>query len=243
MDTPRAVANVVPHYGPRLDFAPSSGLDIALLQNQLALARRKLKRGEYLYRNGQPFNCFYLVHVGFLKTCELSPDGCEQVTDFHMRGELVGIESIGLETYSCDAISLDDSEVWCLPYAPVLGVCRGDPQLHARLAAMLAREIRHNRSWMLTIGTLGAERRVAAFLIDFATRYARLGFSPNHFILRMGRVDIASYLAIQHETVTRALTRLSQRGLIQVMRKEIRLLDVPALRVYVTGEEACATVH
>lgn len=242
MDTTYAVADVVPRHAPLPDFVPASSLDIEPLRGQLALARRKLKPGEYLYRSGQPFNSLYLVHVGFLKTCELSRDGREQVTGFRMRGELLGVESIGLDAYSCDVVSLDDAEVWCLPYAPVLGVCRGDAAMQARLAATLADEIRRNRSWMLTIGTLAAEHRVAAFLLDFAARHARLGFSSSHFILRMGRADIASYLAIQHETVTRALTRLAQRGLISVMRKEIKLLDIPGLRAYVGGG-ATATVH
>lgn len=244
MDTPYAVAASVARPAPQPGFMPSSSLDIEPLRTRLALARRKLRAGEYLYRNGQPFGCLYLVHVGFLKTCELSPDGREQVTGFRMRGELLGVESIGLDAYSCDVVALDDSEVWCLPYAPVLGACRNDSDLQASLAATLADEIRRNRSWMLAIGTLAAEHRVAAFLLDFAARHARLGFSASHFVLRMGRADIASYLAVQHETVTRALTRLAQRDLISVRRKEIKLLDLPRLRAYVGGATGTvATVH
>lgn len=241
MDRRYAPSIEPPHDAPMAALSPAFSLELEPLRQQMALTRRKLRSGEYLYRGGQPFHSLYLVHVGFLKTCELSRDGREQVTGFRMRGELVGAESIGLDAYSCDAIALADTEVWCLPYLPVLGICQVDPALQARLAAALAGEIRRDRSWMMTIGTLAAERRVAAFLLDFAARHAQLGYSHDHFILRMGRADIASYLAIQHETVTRALTSLVQRSLISVARREIRLLDVPQLHAWVASTHP--TVH
>jgi CRP/FNR family transcriptional regulator len=239
MDTPFPVSDTAAR-GAVIRATTTPPFDIELLHRHAALAQRKLRAGEYLYRNGQPFNSLYLVHAGFLKTCELAQDGREQVTGFPMRGELLGVESIGLDAYACDVVALDDCVVWCVPYHPVLGASTDDPALHARLAAALANAIRRDRSWMLTVGTLAAENRVAAFLLDFAARQARLGFSSNHFILRMGRADIASYLALTHETVTRALTRLAQRGLISVLRREIRLLDIPKLRAS-TGTSA--TVH
>ena len=82
---------------------------------------------------------------------------------------------------------------------------------------------------MISLGTLSAERRVAAFLFDVAQRHAALGFSPRHFILRMGRADMGSFLALKHETVTRALSRLAELGYITVQRREVRVLDTAAL--------------
>lgn len=215
-------------------------LDIDQLRSQMLVTRRKLKAGQHLYRAGQPFTALYLVHAGFLKTCELSEDGREQVTGFRMRGDLLGAESIGLASYSCDAVALDDCEIWELPYPPVLGACLQFPELQARLTAALAEEIRRDRTWMLTIGTLSAEHRVAAFLLDIARRHAKLGFSPSHFILRMGRADIASFLALKHETVSRALSHMEEQGYISVLRREVKLLDIPVLRTYVG--QSC-TVH
>ncbi|HEY0232255.1 MAG TPA: helix-turn-helix domain-containing protein, partial [Dokdonella sp.] len=102
--------------------------------------------------------------------------------------------------------------------------------LQARLTLALAQEVRRDRSWMLALGTLSAERRVAAFLLDLADRHARLGFSPHHFILRMSRADIASFLALKHETVSRALSRLDDLGQISVQRREVRIIDADGLR-------------
>lgn len=208
-------------------------LDIEELQRHMVVTRRKVKAGQYLYRNGQPFHALYLVHAGFLKTCELSEDGREQVTGFRMRGDLLGVESIGLAVHTCDAVALEDSHIWDLPYPPVLTACQRIPELQSRLSAALAEEIRRDRSWMLAIGTLPAEQRVAAFLLDIAARLTRLGFSASHFILRMGRADIASFLALKHETVSRALSHLEQLEYISVLRREVKLLDIPKLRACV----------
>lgn len=213
-------------------------IDIQQLREHLPVTRRRLQAGQHLYRAGQPFTALFLVNVGCLKTCELSDDGREQVTGFRMRGDLIGAESIGLRGYACDVVALDASDVWELPYPPMLSVCLRVPELQARLTSALAEEIRHDRSWMLALGTLGAERRVASFLLDLAARYARLGFSARHFILRMSRADIASFLALKHETVSRVLSRLQERGQILVERREIRILDADGLR-----ETEPATLH
>lgn len=211
---------------------PVRDLDIEQLRRHMPVTRRKVRAGQYLYRNGQTFNALYLVHAGFLKTCELSADGREQVTGFRMRGDLLGVESIGLATYTCDAIALEDCEIWVLPYPPVLDASLRVPELQAKLTEALAGEIRRSRNWMLTIGTLSAEHRVAAFLLDLGSRLARLGFSARHFILRMGRTDIASFLALKHETVSRALSRLESLGYISVQCREVKLLNRPGLQAH-----------
>lgn len=211
-------------------MAAAGPIDIEQLSHHVQVMRRKLAPGQHAYRAGQPFHAIYLVHAGFLKNCELSEDGRERVTSFRMRGDLVGVESIGVAHYSCDVVALDDSEIWELPYPSVLHACLRMPELQNRLTAALAEEIRNDRAWMLAMGTLTAEQRVAAFLLDMAERHMRLGFSPGRFLLRMGRADIASFLGLKHETVTRALTRLDRLQCIDVQRREIRLLDADGLR-------------
>lgn len=228
-----ATARIPPSSIPVPQMALESGetIDLDLLRQYVPLLRRKLTAGRYVYRAGQPFHALFLVHAGFLKSCELAADGREQVTGFRMRGDLVGAESIGLKTYSCDVVALENSEVWELPYPAVLTACLALPHLQSRLTAALAQEIRHDRSWMLALGTLSAEQRVAAFLLDVADRHMRLGFSTRHFILRMGRADIASFLALKHETVTRALSHLDALHYISVQRREVHVLDVESLRM------------
>jgi CRP/FNR family transcriptional regulator len=218
----------------------SAAIDIELMRRHVEVFRRKILAGQYVYRAGQPMQAVFLVHVGSLKTCELSSDGREQISGFRMRGDLVGVESIGMPVYACDAIALEDSEVWELPYPPVLKACLEIPELQIRFTAALAGEIRRDRSWMLAFGTLTAEQRVAAFLVDVAGRTAGLGFSDRHFILRMSRADMANFLALKHETVSRALSHLQELGCIAVQRREVRVLDMPALKNLSVGT---ATIH
>jgi CRP/FNR family transcriptional regulator len=207
----------------------TDGLDVDLLRRYVPVFRHKLSSGQSLYHAGQPFKSLFFVHAGFLKTIELSDDGRDQITGFRMRGDFLGIESIGLTSYACGAVSLESGEAWELPYPAVLSACRDVPELQMRLTAALAREIRADHAWMLAIGTLNAEQRVATFLLDVARRYARLGFSAKHFVLRMRRADIASFLALTNETVCRVMTKLHDMRMIDVARRDIHVLDAGAL--------------
>ena len=204
-------------------------LELEALLKHMPVVRRTLTPGQYLYRAGQSFQALYLVHAGFLKSRLVSPDGREQITGFHLRGELLAVDAIGTATHGCDVIALDYSEVWELPYPPVLHACMRVPELQARLTAALAAEIRRDREWMLALGTLEAEQRVALFLLDLARRYQALGFSASRFVLRTTRAEMGSFLALKHETVTRALSRLHALGYISVERRDVRILDADAL--------------
>jgi len=238
MPMPAAAPTATPSRRQPMRHIVNPGIDIEKLREHVPVFRRKIRAGQTVYRAGQPFHALYLVHVGCFKTTELSDDGREQVTGFRMRGDLIGVESIGLAAYACDAIALEDGEVWELPYPPVLTALFGLPEMHARFTAAMAEEIRRDRAWMLALGTLTAEQRVAAFLVDIAGRCAALGFSDRHFILRMSRSDMASYLALKHETVSRALSRLQDISCIEVLRREIKVLDSDGLAALAGGSVA-----
>jgi CRP/FNR family transcriptional regulator len=212
---------------------PAAGLGFEQLRERLPVARRKVSARHYLYRAGQPFAGVFLVHAGFFKTCLVADDGGERVTGFRMRGDLLGVEAIGMTEHVCDVVALDAGEVWELPNPPLLGAAQRYPELQAMLTAALAAEIRHERTWMLALGTLGAEQRVATFLLDLAARYQALGYSASEFVLRMTRAEIGSFLSLQLETVTRAMSHLHALGLIEVRRREVILRDPQALRALI----------
>jgi len=225
-----SIASVPPRSERRQAKVPVQGFDPEILREHVQIHRRRIEPGQHVYRAGQPFHAIFYVHLGSVKMSELAEDGREQVTGFFLRGELVGVESIGLAAYTCDVVALETTEVWELPFPPVLTACARIPEMQSRLAAALAEKIRKNRAWMLALGTLSAEQRVAAFLLDLAGRYEAMGFSGSRFILRMRRMDIASYLALKHETVSRALGNLARARCIDVQRKEMRIIDHGGLR-------------
>lgn len=223
---------------PHLDawFAQPDGLtgeDIESQLLRLGLPRKLVHRKDTLFRPGQSKSALYLVRSGYFKTSLLSEDGREKVTGFRMRGDLLGLDSIGLSHHACEAVALDVGEVIELPLA-LLGA--RVPGFQAWLAATMAREIRRDWEWMLATSTLGAEQRVIAFLLDLADRQRALGYSGEQVVLQMTRAEIGNFLALQLETVTRALSHLDAVGLIAVDRREIRMLDTGALRAMIAGE-------
>ncbi|HEU0306874.1 MAG TPA: cyclic nucleotide-binding domain-containing protein [Lysobacter sp.] len=200
--------------------------DLEALLQTLPVQRHRLQRKQVLFRAGQRCHSLFLVHAGVFKTCLLSEDGREKITGFHLRGDLLGIDSFDMPAYACDAVALDTCEVWELPLADL----RRMPELLPHVTAMLSSEIRRDWRWMLALGSLNAEQRVVTFLLDLASRLAALGFSTRHVLLRMTRAEMGNFLALQLETVTRALSRLASAGLIDVNGREIRIDNPTALR-------------
>ena len=200
------------------------------------LQRRCVHAKQHVFRAGQSRHALYLVHSGFFKTALISEDGREKITGFRMRRDLLGLDSLDVPAYACDAIALDTGEVWELPYAQLRDQL---PQFQERITAQLAGEIRRDWNWMLVLGTLGADQRVITFLFDLASRLERLGFSPSRLQLRMTRAELGNFLSLTLETVTRVLSRLQTRGLIAVSGREIRLQDREGLRSVLNGSAAC----
>lgn len=206
-----------------------SGFDVALLEKHVKVLKRRVHAGEVLFRASEPFSGVYLVHAGCFKTVFTAADGRERVTGFRLRGELLGSEALGTDFYQCDMVALDDGEVWQLPRHAFSAALACEPELAAALSAALAAELRQDRAWLLSLGTHNAEQRVASLLLDLGQRFAALGFSPTHYLLRMTRAEIGSFLGLQLETVTRAMSNLASLGLIAVQRKEIHILQHAAL--------------
>ncbi len=204
--------------------------DIEALGTRLRLFRRRVRAGESLFRPGQPMHALYFVHAGYFKLRVSSTDGREKVTGFRMRGDLLGLDALGADFYGAEAVALDTSEVWVLPTAQLPEIAGKSPGFSAHITATLSAEIRRDWAWMLSVGTLSADQRVTAFLLELSDRQHGLGFSASQLILRMTRAELGNFLSLQLETVTRALSRLALAELISVDRREVRLRDPEALR-------------
>lgn len=205
------------------------------LRRRLHLFRRRLRPRTHLFRAGQPMQSIYLVHAGCFKTRIVSADGREKVTGFRLRGDMLGLDSLGTGIHACDAIALDTSVVWDIPWSRVDEIQATLPGFRDRLTAVMAAEIRREWRWMLNVGTLNAEQRVAAFLLELAEHQQARGFSARQLFLRMTRADLGSFLALQLETVARSLSQLAARRLIEVARREVTLLEPDALRSMACG--------
>jgi CRP/FNR family transcriptional regulator len=198
--------------------------------DRLINSRRTFQRGEALYRTGQPFHSLYAVRSGFFKTFILHEDGREQVTGFQMSGEILGMDAISTDLHACDAVALEDSEVCEVPFDDLERLSGEIPALQRHFHKTLSREIVRDQGLLLLLGSMRAEERLAAFLLNFSQRFADRGYSRTEFNLRMTREDIGSYLGMKLETVSRTLSRFQEDGLLEVQGKAIQLLDVDRLR-------------
>lgn len=209
-----------------------AGLDAGEMErvDRLVTRRRRLKRGADLYRAGAPLAALYAIRSGFMKSCVLNDDGREQVAGFHMAGDLLGLDAIGGGSHTCDTVALEDTEVCEIPFASLEQLSRELPSLQHQLHRIMSREIVRDYGVMLLLGSMSAEERLAAFLLNLAQRFAARGYSPSEFRLRMTREEIGSYLGLKLETVSRTLSAFQERGLIGVRQKQVRILDAPGLK-------------
>lgn len=202
--------------------------------------RRPLKRGDFLFRSGSNLSSLYAIRTGFLKSCVLHDDGREQVAGFHMSGDVIGMDGIGSGHHVCDAVALEDCEVCEIPMVALEKLAGEIPSLQHHFLRIMSREITHDYGVMLLLGSMRAEERLAAFLLNLSQRFAARGYSSTEFNLRMTREEIGSYLGLKLETISRVLSRFQDEGLIEVQMKRIRITNVARLRELV-GQERCRT--
>jgi CRP/FNR family transcriptional regulator, anaerobic regulatory protein len=191
---------------------------------------RTLKRGETLFRIGDTFDSLYAIRSGSLKTVVSSANGREQVMGLHLGGDALGLEGFDDGHYACRAVALEDSSVCVIPYTPFERACRETSAIQRRLLQLLSRELARKSALIQILGTLRADERVAALLLDISSRLTRRGYAGNVFNLRLTREDMGSFLGITLETVSRTLSRFQAKGLLDADGKLIHLLDIDGLR-------------
>ncbi len=198
--------------------------------DELVTSRRSIKRGSTLFHNGEPFTSLYAVRTGFFKTSLSTEDGRDQVTGFQMAGEIIGLDGIVNEHHTCDAIALEDAEVCVMPFDRIEEISREVGALQKHVHRIMSREIVRENGVMLLLGSMRAEERLAAFLLNLVQRLQARGFSRTELILRMTREEIGSYLGMKLETVSRTFSRFADEGIIEVKQRHILIEDAEALK-------------
>ncbi|WBY02476.1 fumarate/nitrate reduction transcriptional regulator Fnr [Ramlibacter tataouinensis] len=195
----------------------------------LQFARRKVKAGQALYRQGDGFHYIYAVRSGTFKSSLMLPDGREQVTGFHMAGELMGLDGLAQGQHASSATALEDAEICSIPYAQLAELSTASMNLQMVVSRLMSREIVREHNLMVLLGSMNAEERLAAFLLNISQRMKARGYSPHEFHLRMTRAEIGSYLGMKLETVSRTFSAFQQQGLLEVDKRHIRILDIAGL--------------
>lgn len=214
-----------------LGLAPS---DVDALDS-IVRKRVKVRKGEPLFRHGAPFTALFAVRVGSFKTTVVTDDGREQIAGYHLPGDILGLDGVGSEQHASEVTALEHSEVCTIPFAQLEDIAHQVPALQHNLHRILGREINADHRLLLLLGSMRAEERLAAFLLSLSERYARLGYSPTDFVLRMTREEIGHYLGLKLETVSRLFSRFAAEGLIKVRGRNVQIVDMVMLKQLIGG--------
>ena len=214
------------------DVCMPEGLNSAQLDriDQVVTKRVRIKRGETLFKDGDVFKAIYTVRTGFVKTSVANAGGREQVTGFQMAGEVLGLDGIVTGRHHGDAVALEDTEVCAIHFAKLEALTREIPAVQHHVHKVMSREIVREHGMMLLLGSMRAEERLAAFLLNLVKRLHARGFSGTELLLRMTREEIGSYLGLKLETVSRLFSKLALEGIIEVHQKQVRIADIVRLQ-------------
>jgi len=198
--------------------------------DELQFSRTKVKAGQALYHEGQTFRNIYAVRMGTFKSSLTMADGREQVSGFQMAGELMGLDGIANGAYASNSTALEDTEVCTIPYDQISSLAAASASMQQAVSRLMSREIVREHSLMMLLGSMNAEERLAAFLLNLSQRLKLRGYSASEFHLRMSRAEIGSYLGMKLETVSRTFSAFQQQGILEVDKRHIRILDAEALK-------------
>ncbi|MDQ2068687.1 fumarate/nitrate reduction transcriptional regulator Fnr [Natronospira bacteriovora] len=197
-------------------------------------ASRSLHNGDHLFRKGDPMRSIYAVRSGTFKSYVINRDGEEQVIGFHLPGELVGLDAIHPDHHQCSVMALDTASACIMPFSQLSELAASIPGLQRQIMRLLSKEI---SSMVPRAADTTAEERMSGFLLDLSRRLGERGYSTSDLRLSMPRKDVANYLRLATETVSRVLRRFQDEGWIEVDRRDIRIVDSTALKSMVKGDD------
>jgi CRP/FNR family transcriptional regulator len=202
----------------------SSGYDKAQLRDLHVLVEHvgPCREGEHIFREGDPFGAIAAVRAGTVKTYVTDTEGREQVQGFFLPGEVIGLSAISEARYLSNAIALDTVQLCRFSFPNIAALAMRMPGVQQQLFRLLSQDI---GKALLLAGNFSADERMAAFLVSLSRRYSTRGFSATRFLLTMSRTDIANYLRLAPETVSRVFRRFQDEGLLHVDRRELELVD------------------
>ncbi len=198
--------------------------------DSLKFGRRRVKTGQTLYRQGDPFQFIYAVRGGTLKSSLTLSDGREQVSAFHIAGEQLGLDAVANGKHATTATALEDTEVCSIPYTHIAQMTVAGSGSEHLVSRLMSREIVREHGLMMLLGSMNAEERLAAFLLNMAARLKARGYSSSEFHLRMTRAEIGSHLGMKLETVSRTFSAFQKQHLLEVDKRHIRITDADGLK-------------
>lgn len=211
------------------EFGLAATADAALFNEQVA-HHRQIRKGAHLYQAGEPLDSLHVIRSGFLVTTTVNNLGFEQVTRFLMPGDTSGMDGIANGIHQCNTVAIEDSSVCGIAFAQLEKLCAKVPALQRHFHRLLSQEINRDQSLLLLLGGMRGPERLAVFLLNLSAQYSASGHSATNFRLPMRYKDIASYLGLRLETVSRLFAQFSKDELIILENKHIYIKNAAGLK-------------
>ncbi len=187
--------------------------------------KKPLHKGDFLFEAEQPLRAIYAVRSGSFKSYTLAENGEEQITGFHLAGDIVGFDGISTMSHRSFAQAMETAMVCEIPFTTLDELAGKLPKLRQQILRMMSNEINYDQEMLLLLNKKTAEERLAAFLNNLSARFGERGFSRKEFRLTMTRGEIGNYLGLTVETISRLLSRFQKAQVIKVEGKFITVLD------------------
>jgi CRP/FNR family transcriptional regulator len=210
------------------------GEDLDRLEHIIKRSHPALKKNESPFHQGDRFHAIYAIRSGSVKTYTVADDGSEQITGFYLPGELVGLDAISEDCHPCTAKALETTSYCEIPFNLLEELSGELPSLRHQLLKIMSKEITHDANLLMLLGKKTADERLASLLLSLSARFKNRGFSETEFNLSMSRNDIANYLGLAVETVSRLFTRFQDHGLIRVEGKFVQILKLDDLKASIS---------
>jgi len=200
--------------------------------------KKPIQKGETLFKAGDELKSLYAIRSGTIKSYTITEQGDEQITGFHLAGDLVGFDAVSRQRHLSFAQALETSMVCEIPFDILDELSGRMPKLRQQIMRLMSSEIMGDQEMILLLSKKNAEERLAAFLHNLSTRFSERGLSAREFRLSMTRGDIGNYLGLTVETISRLLGRFQKIELIKVKGKYVTILD-PVVLAQLAGAASC----
>jgi len=198
---------------------------------------RKIEGNKQIFQPGDKFYGFYAVRTGGVKTYLTKKTGEQQILGFHLPGEIFGLDGMEHDAHRCYASTMDVTSYCVLPFERLDELCEVFPDFRKQIYKLMGHELNCDHSHQLLLGQQTAHERLATFLLNISSRFAHRGFSASSFMLPMSRHDIACYLGIAVETVSRLFKSFQEQGIVKINRKQVDILQMDKLNSMVANCE------
>jgi CRP/FNR family transcriptional regulator, anaerobic regulatory protein len=190
----------------------------------------KWDRGQSLFSPGDMIRYIYIVHSGSFKSYISDRKGEIQITGFYFQGDVIDFNFSNDLVQINGVVAMESSTVCKIPLTEFEQLVSQFPDLSDAFIKMISRDIIRKQRMLVVLGKMNAEEKLAAFLVYISREYKILGYSPVALNLTMLRSDIANYLGITHETVSRIFKELQCKDIISIEKRKVTIKNLEKLK-------------